>query len=264
MALTLGTALGHRMSTSGIASKISPFLYALLIAALAIAVIAFAVRGSWGEKEAATAGLTMFGTFLGALFAFRLNERKEQAKLEEEQRRALNAALFVIARQVNAIKTIKNDLAPYKTDFERGFNCPGFRYPAYSDLVLDFERLDFLMSGTPMLLMELSVQQEGFHQALAAITTRNDFYVDEVQPEISRLGLTRQPASINMLREKLGQRLTEGSINGAKAMYRLVDEAEAALPITHDALFKSAKALFPGSKFIKLAPSASTPAAGET
>ena len=56
----------------------------------------------------------MLGTFLGALFAFRLNENKENAKTEKERQAALNRALFVVARQFNATKSLSKHLAPFQ------------------------------------------------------------------------------------------------------------------------------------------------------
>lgn len=99
----------------------------------------FHLEGSVGEKEVAASFLAMVGTFLGALFAFRLNENKENMKVEEERKAALNRALFVVARQINALKSLSKHLAPFHTEFERAFNLPAVRPLPIPILCLTFK-----------------------------------------------------------------------------------------------------------------------------
>jgi len=57
------------------------YLSAALVTVVAVALVAFALTDKVTEKEVAASLLAMLGTFLGALFAFKLNENKEQVKV---------------------------------------------------------------------------------------------------------------------------------------------------------------------------------------
>ena len=235
----------------------SRYIYAVIVVVVVISLPIFIWKGSVGEKEVAASFLAMVGTFLGALFAFRLNENKENMKVEEERKATLNRALFVVARQINALKSLSKHLAPFHTEFERAFNLPAVRPPSYSALVHDFQDLDFLLEvGHPNVFMRLSVEQEGFHQTLESLRVHNDFYVDEVQPVIAKNSFNRKPVPAQEFEAALGERLFGTAINSANILYSLVAESAQSLPTMHTELFGVAKMLYPDEKFIKLAPEA--------
>jgi len=230
------------------------YLYAGVLALATLAVFFLITEGILGGKEVGTALLAMVGTFLGAAFAFRLNAGKEAALIEKERREALNRALFVVVRQYNALQSFSAQLEPFKLEHERAFNCPAFRPPTYADLTIDFESLAFLFElGDPNLLVRLSVEQEGFHQALESIRYRNDFYVETAQPLIAKLGLNRVSLPIAEYKQKLGDLVFESAVNYATIMYLRVSQAMEGLTQLQTELHASAKLCFPHGKFIKLA-----------
>ncbi len=230
----------------------SPFLYLCILLAVAGAIVYFIVQGSIGPKEVGTAFLATVGTFIGALFAFRLNEAKESTKTNKERKAALNRALFIVVRQYDAMRFLADQLAPYQTEFEKAFNCPAFRPPPYSDLTHDFEALDFLLEvGEHNVLMRLSLEQEGFHQAIESLRVRNDFYVNEVQPVIAKSGFNLCAVPAHEFQAALGEQLFSRSINEASVMYAHVADLRKSLLVTHAELFGAAKKLYPDGKFIK-------------
>ena len=125
-------------------------------------------------------------------------------------------------------------LAPFHTEFERAFNLPAVRPPSYSDLVHDYQDLDFLLEvGHPNVLMRLSVEQERFHQTLESLRVRNNFYVDEVQPVIAKNSFNRKPVPAQEFEAALGERLFGTAINSANILYSLVAESvQSLLPCT--------------------------------
>jgi len=218
-------------------------------------VIFLIAHGDIGPKEIGTAFLAMVGTFLGALFAFRLNESKENTKIEKERMAALNRALFILARQYNAILSLDKAMVPYKSDFEKAFNCPALRPPSYSDLVQDFSAIGFLLDVVdPNVLMRLSVEQEGFHQTLESLRIRNEFYVNEVQPAIAQHGFNRRDVHAPEFQAALSERIFGTAMNSAKIMYSNVAEDRKNLLNLHGEVFATAKKLFPDARFIKLVP----------
>jgi hypothetical protein len=73
-------------------------------------------------KDLIAAALSLLGTFLGASFAFRLTQDSEHRKQRSQQKEALNRALFVLARQMNAIYNLKKDYDSIPDPIERAFN----------------------------------------------------------------------------------------------------------------------------------------------
>ena len=102
----------------------SKLLYAALVAIVALVTVGGIFSDVIGGKEVAGTLLALFGTFLGALFAFRLNQEKERQLLLQDRKAALNRALFVLHRQYNAICTYQKHLATYTSPIERALMLP--------------------------------------------------------------------------------------------------------------------------------------------
>lgn len=229
-------------------------LYAAILAAIAGVVIWSIATGIVTGKEVSVAFLASLGTFLGALFAFRLNESKEQTKKLSEQRAAINRALFVLARQRNAIKSFVKYLLPFNSEIERALMLPAHKPPRYEDLRQDFQAVEFLLeSGRADLLMRLAIEDERFHQTFESIRIRNEFYVSEVQPELARHGFQGKDVTERQLLEALGERIFGTAINYANNLYFHVEESIKSIPSMHVEVHAVAKELFPNDKFITFA-----------
>ncbi|HHP5494318.1 hypothetical protein [Aeromonas veronii] len=148
------------------------------------------------------------GGFIGAFSAFWLKSYEEGKKDKKKEKSALNSALFVLIRQINAIQCIKRDLDKYKTPFERGLSLPAMKPPDYSSVKQDIDSLQFLIDNdNAQIFMELTIEQERFEQAINSINIRNEFYVNEVQPALSFHALNGRPLPLAEFEEKLGERL---------------------------------------------------------
>lgn len=233
--------------------RLPSIVFATILAAVFVTLAVLLVEGSIGNKEIGSALLALVGTFVGAGLAFRLNERKENLAEARRQKIALNSALFTLIRQYNAMRCLQKQMAPYQQDYERAFNLPALKPPEYRDLVHDFEALAFLFDEEidPSLVMKLSIEQEGFEQALESLRVRNTFYIDEVQPAISKNGFNKRSVPAMEFQTALGERLFEGAMSGAAVAYQNIDQSCTALLALHGQLFKAAKSLFPDTKFIK-------------
>jgi hypothetical protein len=203
------------------------------------------------SKDIGAGMLAMLGTLLGATLAFRLNEEKESLKREGERRAALNRSLFVLVRQVNAVALIAKELEPFKSDFERAFNLPAAKVPLYADLVHDFQSLEFLIETSEAnTLMRLTVEQERFQQTLESLKTRNQFYVDEVQPQIAKHSLNKKDVSDQSVVSLFGERIHGAAMTAAAVLKFHVDASAKSLPEMHEELRAVAKRLYPDHKFI--------------
>lgn len=225
-------------------------IYVTILLLVALIVIVIALNGELGQKDVGTALLALMGTFLGATFAFRLNEDKEREKELALNRAALNRSLFVLSRQYNALHQLHSEMSKYKSPFERAFNMPAFQPPNHEDLSHQFNDLEFLIELHPNLLLLLSVEQERFHQALESLRVRNGFYVNEVQIALSGLSLNGKRVSSDEMAALLGDRLFNGSMSGAETAYMHVAESVNSIKEMHIQLHQCAKKLFPGHKFI--------------
>ncbi|WP_137937614.1 hypothetical protein [Chitinivorax sp. B] len=229
----------------------SVWLYPIALALSAGVIAVSLATGVIALKDTVVPLLSLFGTFLGATFAFRLTEEKEVRKLLTTQREAMNRALFVMIRQANAIHQLARDFEKYTSEFERAFNLPALKPPPYQDLVHNLADLEFLLeSDDPALLMRIAIEQERFHQALESLKTRNEFYVGEVQPALANAALNGKIVSGGQVATLLGERLFAGAMNGAEIARQHIAACDASIPTIHKQLHERAKDLFPGHKFI--------------
>ncbi|CAM3936509.1 MULTISPECIES: hypothetical protein [Shewanella] len=191
------------------------------------------------------------GGFAGAYSAFKL--KSYQDRLSEEQRRvsALNWALFILIRKYNAIENMKASMDKYERPFDRAFSLPAMVPAPYDELKIEVNELSFLVDfDKANFLMELSLEQDRFRQAMRAIEIRNEFYVGEIQPALSHYALNGRPLPLAEFQEKLGERLFEGAINGAENMYEHVYKTSDTLDKMIQSFREVAKELYPGKKFV--------------
>ena len=227
-----------------------PIYSGIVLCAIALIGVAFYFE-KLELKDIGTGLLALLGTLLGATLAFRLNEDKESKKEIATRRTALNRALFVLARQKNAVNLIARELEPFKTPFDRAFNFPAAKVAPYQDLVHRFEDLEFMLNTFDVnVVMRLTVEQERFHQMLETLRIRNEFYVHEVQPEIARHHMNGKNADIQAVAELFGARLFGTAMNQAATLWDHVESSLKSIPDMHEELRAVAKRLYPNSNFV--------------
>jgi hypothetical protein len=225
--------------------------YGGIAVAAAVAVALAFQQGAIGAKEVATAVLALLGTFLGATFAFRLNQDKEEKKLHKERREALNRAMFILARHANAVHQLKRDYEKFTDPIERAFNLPALKPPSYADVVHNFVDLEFLLeSADPNILFRLTIEQERFQQVIESVNTRNEFYVNEYQPKLAAVALNGKLTTVQELSALLGERIFGGTLNGTAIAYEHLCASDVSIPEIQSALLSAAKKIYPGSKFV--------------
>jgi hypothetical protein len=216
-----------------------------------LAILWFSVRQGLSAKDIGTVILTGISTVIGALYAFHLTERKEKNEVRVNRIRALNKAIFLIGRQLNAVQSIRNDLAPYSTPDKRLFGCQAAIPPDYSDLRVDFETLSFLLeSVNPDLLFRLSVEQDHFYVTMSSISLRAQFYVDHFQPAWFSSGINPGRISQEDARIKIGEIVFDSAVKHTDAMFDALDEAASKLQRILDELRKFSSHLYPTEKFL--------------
>lgn len=239
------------MKNIPIFSKKSIF-YGAVAASLMIIVSYCYYSGGLVLKDLVVPLISLFGTFLGATYAFRLNEEKENRKIEDLKVAAVNRALFVLIRQHNAIaELLRNEFLRFPDEFSRAVNMPAITPPPYNDLTHDFKELDFIL-GTekPQLLFDLMLEQERFFQSMSALKIRNDHYVNLFQPKLAELGMNDRLVSVGELRSAMGDYVFKGVIDGTNIAFDHMSKSNESLPKMHASLLLMARKYFKGRIFV--------------
>ncbi len=207
--------------------------------------------GFINQSNIATTALSLFGTFFGATFAFRLNQYKENIQLESKHREAINRALFILIRQYNAVLEVNKDFRNYGTVIEKAFNMPAFKPPPYSDLTHNFNDLEFLLSSkNPNIIFDLSIEQERFYQTMESIKIRNEFHVNEFQILAEKNKLHEKSLTVAEMEALLGVRVFNASLQSVMQAEENVLEFIESCPKMLTSLTVLAKEIYPKHKFI--------------
>jgi hypothetical protein len=202
-------------------------------------------------QDIARSALALVGTFFGATFAFRLNQSKESFQLHLKRRESLNRAIFILIRQYNAVHHLKNEFSAFSKPIEKAFKLRAVTPPPYQDLYHNFENIEFILeSKNPHIIFDLSIEQERFHQIMAAINFRNEFFIKEVMPAAANADLDGKLLSARELQEKLGDRIYYGAIQGVEEAEKILILGNESLPKMLKSLRDFAKEQYPKHSFI--------------
>lgn len=198
---------------------------------------------------------TLLAAFLGAWFAFRLQNNKEENKKHQENIEAANRALFMLSRVINELENIKKQVIdPVRDQPDRFLAMPPFLIRNYDAVRFDTKSLIFLLkSNSPNLLGELITEENRFHQAINSLSNRSELHRHEVQPLLEeaevRIGCEYRIADI---KKALGERIFTQITMATDDLIEHVDET---LSTSEDLMKKFAvvmKEIYPKSKFITI------------
>ncbi len=199
--------------------------------------------------------ITAFGGALsGAWGAYKLQIYKEKEKREKEKISALNKALFILLRQINAMEIFKRDLAVHIAEDKivRAFNLPSWKTNSYNDLKFNFEELSFILDTEDLnLLHELFILQECFEQAIETINQRTIFITNKIAPEfeLKEIDITSLTA------EKFKKIINANNVNNlvflTNNMYEHIYKTREELEDIEKKFFNFAKSQYPNQKFIR-------------
>jgi hypothetical protein len=138
-----------------------------------------------------TAVVTLGAAFLGAGYAFRLNDNANARQTVQGQVAAVNKALFVLVRQFNSLRAIQNQIInPSRADLTRFINLRPVLPMSVVSPKLDVDSLSFLLETECRgLLMELMIEQERFETSVQAINERSRLHIEVLQPRMAAGGI---------------------------------------------------------------------------
>jgi hypothetical protein len=194
-----------------------------------------------------------FGAFFGAYCAFKLRQHEENQNKKNKRKTAIDLCLFTMARQHNAISLIKILYDKYPSEFLRAFQMPAMKPPEYKDLKVNLDELIFLSNQDNIeFLFHLSIEQERFHQAIHAVTLRNEYSLDQLQPAVAKYQIGGASISKQDLRTLLGTQIFHTSINLANTAYDHLCATQSSILKMQHQLHNIAKSIYPEEAFMKI------------
>lgn len=218
--------------------------------AIALGALYFGVK----FKELISPLLSLVGTFIGALFAFKLTQIKEDEKEHAKRRDAINRTIFLLSVQSNAIWQLREEFNKFSSQFEKAFFIKAIKSPSYDEVKLNLVDLEFILStSNPQLLLELALEFQRFHQAIVAVNLRSEFYVSKYLPKLAERGGAKFEGTEMHMREMIGDEAYYTLLQSIPHIFELLGECEKSIPNTSAKLLAMAKKLYPKHKFIAYA-----------
>jgi len=202
---------------------------------------------------------TILATFFGAMFAFKLNSLKDSKKVQEDQLNALRIALFILAQQENALGVVWRNYSKWEKKPDRIFNMEPMKLPEWGNLKQDYSSLAFLLSDNPQLLLDLTIEDERFSQAMTTVTMMSEFFVNELHPTLAEKGLHKQETTIKQVKELIGQVLSAKATLYTEQVLSHVKASVESTPAVAARVFAAGKLRFPHEKFLKIESEAKIP-----
>lgn len=192
------------------------------------------------------------GAFFGSYFAYLFRKHEEkQAKLKK-RKSSLDACLFTLIRQYNAMYQMKKEFEKHATDFDRAFSMQAMKFPEYKDVRIDFENLNFLTEINEInQLLALTIEQERFEQTIISMEIRNNFHMEKLQPAFEKSNINGRKLSLEDIERLLGPLIFHTAINSARQTYKLLCENLDSNYESHQKTWNIAKITFPGQVFLK-------------
>ena len=149
---------------------------------------------------------TLFAAFIGAWFAFRLQNKNDLNKEESIKHLSGNKVLFQLMDEINWLHNLQDQqINPYRTDPARMFRMkPDISMPPES--AMDIECLSFiLLTKHADLLGKLAIERRKFEQAVQIQKRRSTFYLEDIYPVLEKGGIKHgQDMDEQELRNLLG------------------------------------------------------------
>lgn len=197
--------------------------------------------------------LTPFlATFFGASFAFYLNTRKDNLKEDKDRISALRVAIFTSAQQRNILNTVWILLREWRDRPDKMINMGPISLPDSTHIRQDLAALSFMIPTDPLLLLELTLEDERFAQTVTAITRYSEFHVAEVQPALEKGSLYRKSTSVAEIEKVLGGRIWGTTTANAEQIFQHLISTRLSLEAIMPKMFNFSKSMYPDEKFLKI------------
>lgn len=200
----------------------------------------------------------VLGTSFGATLAFKYNSRlehfrNERVELKEKAQNAaiLNKALLNIMIQKNSIINMKKKLYMYDSIHERAFSMNAEKNFNES-AVVDINEIALILTSEHQLILEINNEQDGYFQTIESHKTRNEHYLNVLQPKMFELGLLDRRLSIDDYKDTLPHPIFKAAYDSVSALQENILETEQGLNRIFKSLRNACNEILPEHKFVDM------------
>lgn len=201
------------------------------------------------EKEILSAIATLLAAFMGAWFAFKLEEDHRKEEQDKKNISACCKAIFILSEQFKMLdKFQKEEIKPIKGKSDIWLEMEPLAHMDHKTLKFNIENLQFILDTTHKdILSQLLSQDELFHKTISMINMRSQLLLEKLPPEFI------QNMKINIKQGTL-ESLEPGKLENKRRLENLtnkiiqhVNEAIASTKKFHKIFIKAVKDIYPES-----------------
>ncbi len=199
--------------------------------------------------------VTLLAAYFGAKFAFDFQRNKEKQDQKNKNRVSGNLAIFKLVTMINTLLSYQRQIIEPVRNRPMGFYEMMPTLPQVQDHIsIDIDSLSFLLDTDDQnLIGELSVEEERYKAAIAAINDRSIVHRSEAQPTLDAAGITNGGNySLEDIQKALGERLFYTLHTSTGQVISHVDSTILSLNEIADKLSQSLKKQFPKERIISL------------
>ena len=137
------------------------------------------------EKEILSAIATLLAAFMGAWFAFKLEEDHRKDERDKKNISACCNAIFILSEQFKMLdKFQKEEIKPIKGKSDIWLEMEPLTHMDHKTLKFNIENLQFILDTTHKdILSQLLSQDELFHKTISMINMRSQLLLEKLPPE---------------------------------------------------------------------------------
>lgn len=196
---------------------------------------------------------TLLASFLGAWFAFRLQDLARLSETRAAQVEAANSVIFSVAQMLNSLKIFQLDyIEPHRNDPGISYSMLPLYGPAELNIKMNYSSLGYLLDPEHgQIVMELFIQQQRYDEAIRLINYRSELHLNSVQPILEKSGFTPgKEYSIEEFRAALGVLIAAKIEQATAHVVQQVDNTISTLEETKNGLRSILKSMYPDYNFI--------------
>lgn len=191
------------------------------------------------------------GALSGAYFAFMLSRRKEEDEKVLLEAKKLNQILIHLVLQLNALANIKEQLDRHKNIHDLAFNLRAEKN--YNEnITFDIADITLILSDNPQLLLELSVEQDGFISTIESHKVRMEFFLRVLHPIAIDKGLVNRFVNIGEYKAELPFHIFKAAYDSVNVLKTNLLDSEQGLHVIFTKFRAECVGRFPNHRFCNL------------
>jgi len=229
-----------------------------IVIVIVVFFLGFALRGVIETEQVPlselVAGLvTILAVYMGASYAFRLQNEKAEKELVKKQIETSNRTIYTVYDIWNVQKQYQKEIVlPYKEKDDAWLNMSPTVKGMHEIIKVDTSNLDFLLSsGKPDIYVNLLLEEKRYRILLSLIEERSKLIFEDLNPKMESFGCK---PGIAVDQDKLEEHLGPDLINKLKkltdAIISHVEENTASLEELHTNLQDYLTEIHPNENFI--------------